>query len=99
MPSELADTVEIMSGSADSSIEQLEHQLEGAERTLTNLGALNDQQADRVARRMDRLASQLLAVSSPPTIDAVHKRLGTRPAAIDNFESLTDRMGLPDGEG
>ncbi|MDQ3678615.1 MAG: hypothetical protein M3401_17755 [Actinomycetota bacterium] len=70
-----------------------------AERTLSGLGALSDQQAERVAQRMDRLASQLLEVSAPASIDAVHERLGTKPAGREELESLADRMGPPDGKG
>ncbi|MGI8592978.1 MAG: hypothetical protein ACR2ML_01170 [Solirubrobacteraceae bacterium] len=92
-------TVDLVSRSSDNSIEQLEHQLEGAERTLSGVGALSDQQAERVAQRMDRLASQLLNVSAPSPIDVVHERLGTRPASREELESLADRMGAPDGEG
>lgn len=88
-----------MSRSSDHSIERLEDQLEGAERTLSGLRALTDHQAARVAERMDRLASQLLEVSSPPEIEAVHERLGTKPIHGEEFEALVDQMGSPDGEG
>lgn len=73
---------------------QLEHQLEGAERTLSGLGTLDAQQADRVAQRMDRLASQLLEISAPPPIDAVHQRLGIAPVGPDELQSLADQMVL-----
>jgi len=85
--------------SQHGSIEQLEEQLEGVERTLSGIGTLSDQQADRVAQRMDRLASQLLAVSAPPPMTAVHAELGTTPANIEDCDSLADRMGPPDREG
>ena len=88
-----------MSSSSDDSIAQLEHQLEGAERTLSGLGTLSAQQADRVAQRMDRLASQLLEISAPPAIDAVHQRLGIAPAGSDELDALADQMGPRDGEG
>jgi len=88
-----------VSRSPENSIEQLEDQLEDVERTLSALSALSDQQAERVAERMDRLASQLLQVSAPAPIEAVHERLGTRPAPREDFESLADQMGAPDGEG
>ena len=83
---------------SDSAIDELEDQLEGAERILSGLGALSDRQAERVAQRMDRLASQLLEVSEPPPIDGVHERLGTTPAG-EELEGLADRMGPADGEG
>jgi len=54
-----------MSESPDESIAQLEDQLDGASRTLSSLHALNARLAERVAARMDRLASQLLEVSPP----------------------------------
>jgi hypothetical protein len=92
-------TVDRVSGSSDSSVEQLEDQLEGAERTLSTLGALSDQQAERVAQRMDRLASQLLEVSAPSPMHAVHERLATSPASREEFDTLADEMGAADGEG
>ena len=88
-----------MSEAADNAIEQLEDQLEGAERTLSALSSLTDQQAQRVAQRMDRLASQLLEVSAPPAMNDVHSRLGTQPVEPDEFASLADRLGVADGEG
>lgn len=88
-----------MSASSDSAIDELENQLEGAERTLSGLGPLSSQQAQRVAQRMDRLASQLLEVSDPPPIDGVHKRLGTTPAGPEELERVADHMSPPDGEG
>lgn len=88
-----------MSGSSDSTIDRLEDQLEVAERTLSGVGVLDSQQAARVAQRMDRLASQLLEVSGPPPIDAVHERLGTEPTGAEELEGLADRMARADGEG
>jgi len=88
-----------MTGSAEDSIEQLEGQLDGAARTLSGLGTLSDRQAERVAQRMDRLASQLLEVSAPPRMAAVHERLATRPVAREEFDSMIDQMGTSDGEG
>jgi hypothetical protein len=83
----------------ENSIVQLEDQLEGAERALSALSALSDRQAERVAQRMDRLASQLLQVSAPAPIETVHERLGTRAATREDFQSLADQMGAPDSEG
>ena len=60
---------------------------------------LDAQQADRVAQRMDRLASQLLEISAPTPIDAAHQRLGITPLGPDALESLADQMGPRDGEG
>jgi hypothetical protein len=88
-----------MSDSPDESIAQLEDQLDGASRTLSGLHALNARQAERVAARMDRLASQLLEVTPPPAIEAVHQRLGTTPASSEDFASVADQMGSADGEG
>ncbi len=94
-----ASSVSDVSDAADNAIERLEYQLEGAERTLSALSSLTDQQAQRVAERMDRLASQLLEVSAPPAINDVHQRLGTRPVELDEFRSLADQLGAADGEG
>jgi hypothetical protein len=83
----------------DDSLEQLERQLEGAERALSAVDALNEQEAERVADRMDRLASQLLGVSQPPSMDVVRQQEGTEPARATDFERLAEQMGSPDGEG
>jgi hypothetical protein len=40
-----------------------------------------------------------MAVSSPPTMEAVHQRLGTTPASSEDFASVVDQMGPADGEG
>jgi hypothetical protein len=88
-----------MSKAADDSVEDLEEQLERAERTLSSLRPLDADQARRVAERTDRLHSQLLTVSEPPTIDAAHERLATHPAGSDDFDVLAGEMGPPDGEG
>jgi hypothetical protein len=89
----------VMSESLDESIGQLEDQLDGASRTLSSLHVLNARQAERVAVRMDRLASQLLEVSPPPAMETVHERLGTSPASSEDFASVVDQMGPADGEG
>jgi hypothetical protein len=88
-----------MSESPDESIAQLEEQLDGASRMLSTVQSLNARQAERVAARMDRLASQLMEVSPPPAMAAVHQRLGTTPASSEDFASLVDQMCPPDGEG
>ncbi len=88
-----------MADAADNMVELLEDQLEGAERMLSGVESLSDQQAQRVAQRMERLASQLLNVSAPPAMDAVHTRLGTRPAGAEELQSLADHMAAADGEG
>ena len=89
----------VMSESHDKSIEQLEDQLDGAAQTLASLHALNARQAERVAVRMDRLASQLMEVSPPPAMATAHERLGTTPASSEDFASVVDQMGHADGEG
>jgi hypothetical protein len=83
----------------DESIADLEAQLEGASRSLSGVRSLNARQAERVAERMDRLASQLMEVTQPPAMQAVHERLGTTAASANDFASLADGMGAPDGEG
>lgn len=88
-----------MSESPDESVAQLEEQLDGVSRTLSSLHALNAREVERVGARMDRLASQLLEVSPPPAMEAVHQRLGTRPASSEDFASIVDQMGPADGEG
>ncbi len=88
-----------MSESRQESIAQLEEQLDGVSRTLSGMEELNARQAERVAARMDRLASQLLEISPPPAMEAVYQRLGVTPASDEEFASLVDGMGAPDGEG
>lgn len=88
-----------MSEAPDESVAELEDQLDGASRTLSSLDALNARQAERVAARMDRLASQLMEVSPPTAMEAVHQRLGTTPASSEDFATVVDQMGRADGEG
>ena len=88
-----------MSQSPEESLAQLEEQLDGVSRTLSGLDELNARQAERVAARMDRLASQVLEISPPPAMDEVHERLGVTPASHEEFASLVEEMGAPDGEG
>jgi|1185.fasta_scaffold52924_2 hypothetical protein len=88
-----------MSGRRGESIAQLEEQLDGASRAMSALDQLNAREAERVAARMDRLASQLLEISEPPAMEAVYQRLGVTPASDEDFTSLVDEMGARDGEG
>jgi hypothetical protein len=99
LPSGPGATVVDVNGPSEESIARLEDQLDGALRTLSGLGALNASQAERVAGRMDRLASQLLEVSAPAPMAAVHERLGTTPASAEDFAALLGEMGRADGEG
>lgn len=94
-----AGTVGCVTSSSDDSIKRLEDQLEGVVLTLSRMGVLSQNEAERVAQRMDRLASQLLEVSGPPAITAVHERLGTTPSRREEFLSLVEQMGPADGEG
>jgi hypothetical protein len=66
---------------------------------MSAVGALSAQQAERVAERVDRLASQLLEITTPEPWDAVHSRLRTTPASGEDFSSLTGELGQADGEG
>jgi hypothetical protein len=88
-----------MGETPERTIERLEEQLEGAEQTLSSLRPLDESQARRVAERMDRLHSQLLAVSEPPSLNSAHARLGTEPVAGEEFDALAGGMSPPDGEG
>lgn len=88
-----------MSAQADDSVSQLEHELETVEQSMSAVGALTPQQAERVADRVDRLASQLLEITTPEPWDAVHARLGTTPASGEDFSALTSELGSPDCEG
>jgi hypothetical protein len=88
-----------MSGRRDESIAQLEQQLDGASRAMSALDQLNAREAERVAARLDRLASQLLEISEPPAMEAVYERLGVTPASDEDFASLVEEMGAPDREG
>lgn len=88
-----------MSRSRDESTAQLEAQLDGVSRTLSSMEELNARQAERVAARMDRLASQLLELSPPPAMEGVYQHLDVAPATDEAFASLADEMGPADGEG
>lgn len=85
-----------MTVATEPTIECLEEQLEGAERSLSSLRPLDQEQARRVAERMDRL---LLAVSEAPCLEQVHQRMGTEPVGAEGREELAEEMGPPDGEG
>jgi hypothetical protein len=88
-----------MSESTEATIERLEEQLERAEQTLSGLRPLDQDQARRVAERMDRLNSQLLALSEPPSLRDAHDRMETHPASAEDLDTLAEEMGSPDGEG
>lgn len=88
-----------MSEALESTIERLEEQLEGAEQTLSGLRPLDEEQARRVTERMDRLHSQLLAVSKPPSLKSAHERMGTKPVGAAEFDALAGEMRPPDGAG
>lgn len=88
-----------MNESNESTVARLEEELEGAERTLASLRPLDEDQARRVAERMDRLQSRLLALSKPPDLMLAHERMGTEPVGAEEFDSLAKEMGPPDGEG
>lgn len=85
--------------SPDESVAQLEEQLDGISRMLSDMEALNARQAERVAARMDQIASQLLEITAPPTTDEVNQRLSVSPAGTDDFQSLLPKMSAADGEG
>ena len=91
--------VVLVSETLEDTIARLEEDLDGASRMLSGLGALNARQTERVAARMDRLASQLLELSAPAPMAAVHERLGTTPAGTEEFASLVGEMSPADGEG
>lgn len=88
-----------MSETREESLARLEEELDGVTRTLSGLDELNARQAERVAAPVERLASRLLEISPPPTMDAVYQRLGARPASSEDFASLADEIGPADGEG
>lgn len=71
-----------MADQSDSLLAELESQLEGAERSLSAVEALDERQAERLGDRMDRLASQLLEVSDPPSIESVYQELGVTPTLL-----------------
>ncbi len=84
---------------ADDSVSRLERELETVERSMSAVGTLSVEQAQRVAERVDRLASQLLEITTPEPWGAVHARLGTTPASGEDFSALMGELGSPDGEG
>jgi hypothetical protein len=88
-----------MSGPREDSIAQLEEQFDALSRAVSGMDALNAREADRVAARMDRLASQLMEIFPPPPMEEVYGRLRAAAASDEDFASLVDDMGGPDGEG
>lgn len=88
----------VMSEWRDEATAQLEEQLDGVSRTLSSMEELNARQAERVAARIDRLVSQLLELSPAPARDGVYHRLGVAPATHEEFASLVEEMGSPDGK-
>jgi hypothetical protein len=84
---------------AERSIKRLEEHLEGAERTLSSLRSLDRGEAERVSERMDRLASQLLAVTEPRSMAEVHGDLGTEHLDEGELTALMDEMSPSDREG
>jgi hypothetical protein len=60
-----------VSGHRTDLIAQLEEHLDGALRAMSALAQLDAGEAERVAARMDRLESQLLEISEPPTTEPV----------------------------
>ena len=88
-----------MTEGPDAQIERLEEHLAGAEASLSSLRVLDRRDAERVAEWMDRLASQLLAVSEPRRMEDVHRQLGTDPVSAGEFAELALEMQPPDGEG
>ena len=99
MASARGATVRNVSKPSEDSVARLENQLDSASRTLSALGALNARQVQRVAARMDRLSSQLLDLSEPVPMAAVHEQLATAPASDDDFASLVREMSPGDSEG
>lgn len=65
---------------------------------MSGAGVLNAQQAERVADRVDRLASQLLEISVQAPWAVVHARMGTTPADAEDFSGLLDELGSSDDE-
>jgi hypothetical protein len=88
-----------MSSPPREPLQQVESQLDDAARTLAGVSSLDAAGVERVAERLERLASQLMDVSAPPAMDGVHTRLRTVPARAEDFASLADAMGRADGEG
>jgi hypothetical protein len=84
--------------SGEDSVSRLERELETVERSMSAVGVLSEQQVERVADRVDRLASQLLEISAPEPWAAVHARLGTTPAGAEDFSGLVGELISPDDE-
>jgi hypothetical protein len=68
-------------------------------RALSAVPKLTARDADRIAEKMDRLASQLLEATPPGPMSDVHASLGTTPASTEDFAALAEHMLPPDREG
>jgi hypothetical protein len=58
----------------------------------------HDEMAARIKTQLDGGSDTLPSVREP-AMNAVYQRLGMTPATEEEFASLVDEMGSPDGEG
>jgi len=88
-----------MSAPSEDPVARLERELEQVERAMSAVATLNARQAERVGQRMDRLASQLLEITTPQPLDDMLAELGLTRATDKDFASIAGELGPADGEG
>ncbi len=78
---------------------EVEAQLEATARALAGVPMLSASQRVRIAEKLERLQSQLMEVTPPPSMAEAEARLGLTPATPEQFAELARHMLPPDGEG
>lgn len=88
-----------MSSTAESTVAEVEAQLEATTRALADAPMLTASQGERIVEKLERLQSQLMEVTPPPSMAEAEARLGLTPATPEQFAELAKHMLPPDGEG
>jgi hypothetical protein len=89
-----------VSSLSDETVAAFEAKLDETSRALSAVHTMLDERdAERIGDKLERLASQLMEVTAPPSIDAADARLGLSPAGAEDFAELAPHMQPPDGEG
>lgn len=88
-----------MASPAENTVAEVEAQLDATTRALADSPMLSASQGDRIAEKLDRLQSQLMEVTPPPSMADAEARHGLTPATPEEFAQLAKHMLAPDGEG
>jgi len=85
-----------MSSSARNSVAAL---LDEASRAFEAVQTLDKKDAEQIVDKLERLQSQLMEATPPPSLVEAEARLGLTPATPEEFAELAKHMQPPDGEG